>query len=183
MTQMFRTVGRLQTGYDPDQVDTFFEHARRVYDGDRTEPMTGRDVRQTAFDLVRGGYVTSAVDGAMDRLERALVARQRTEFVATHGQQAWMEHLATQARSLYPRLTRPDGERFAPARRGEQGYDPDDVDDLCHRLVDYFDNGQTLASDEVRHATFGRRSGRHAYAEASVDAFCDRAVEVLLGVE
>lgn len=180
---MFRTVGRLSRGYDPHQVDDFFSRARRVYEGDHTEPMTARDVRQTAFDLVRGGYATSAVDGAMDRLERAFVARQRTEFVAAHGQQAWMDHLAAQARTLYGRLTRPDGERFAPPRRGEQGYDAEDVDALCQRLVDYFDHGQSLTSDEVRHATFRHRSGRHAYAEPAVDAFCDRAVEVLLGVE
>lgn len=94
-----------------------------------------------------------------------------------------MEHLAAQARTLYGRLSRPDGERFAPAARGEQGYAPQDVDALCQRLVDYFDHGQSLTSDEVRHATFGRAKGRNAYAEAPVDAFCDRAIEVLLGVE
>lgn len=183
MTRTFRSVGRLRTGYDPDQVDEFFDRARRVYEGDGSEPMSGRDVRQTAFDLVRGGYVTQSVDAAMDRLERAFVTRQRAEFIAAHGQQAWMDHLAGQARTLYGRLTRPDGERFAPARRGEQGYLAEDVDALCHRLVEYFDHGQTLTSDEVRHATFRRATGHHAYGEGAVDAFCDRAVEVLLGVE
>ncbi|WP_199423825.1 DivIVA domain-containing protein [Actinotalea solisilvae] len=183
MTAMFRTAGRLRSGYDTDQVDEFFTHARRVYEGEIREPLAGADVRRAAFDLVRGGYATSSVDAALDRLERAFVARQRQEFVAAHGQQAWMEHLAAQARTLYGRLSRPDGERFAPPARGEQGYDPDDVDDLCHRLVDYFDHGQSLTSDEVRTATFGRAKGRSAYAEAPVDAFCDRAIEVLLGVE
>lgn len=183
MTRMFRTAGRLRSGYDTHQVEEFFDRARRAYEGDDSEPLTGRDVRQTAFDLVRGGYATSAVDGAMDRLERAFVARQRSEYIAAHGQQAWMDHLAAQARTLYGRLTRPDGERFARARRGEQGYDPQDVDELCHRLTDYFDHGQSLSSDEVRHAVFRRRAGRGGYAEGAVDAFCDRAVEVLLGVE
>lgn len=183
MTQMFRTVGRLHSGYDTAQVDEFFAHARRVYEGEVAEPMSGHDVRQGAFDLVRGGYRPSAVDSALDRLERAFVVRQRTEFVATHGQQAWLEHLATQARTLYGRLARPDGERFAPARRGEQGYHPDDVDALCRRLVDYFDNGQPLTSEEVRAALFRRKHGHEAYAEPAVDAFFDRAIEVLLGVE
>ncbi len=183
MTAMFRTAGRLRSGYDPDQVDEFFAHARGVYEGKVRDPLSGADVRRAAFDLVRGGYATSSVDAALDRLERAFVVRQRQEFVAAHGQQAWMEHLAAQARTLYGRLSRPDGERFAPAARGEQGYDADDVDDLCHRLVDYFDHGQSLLSDEVRTVTFRRRRGREAYAEAPVDAFCDRAVEVLLGVE
>ncbi|WP_024288817.1 DivIVA domain-containing protein [Cellulomonas sp. KRMCY2] len=183
MTRMFRSAGRLRTGYDPAQVDEFFTQARRVYEGQSTEPLTGRDVRHAAFDLVRGGYAAGAVDAALDRLERAFVLRERQAYVATRGQQAWMEHLAAQARTLYGRLTRPDGERFARAHRGEHGYHPDDVDDLCQRLVDYFDHGQTLTSDEVRHATFGRAKGHEAYREAPVDAFCDRAIEVLLGVE
>jgi DivIVA domain-containing protein len=177
MTHLFRTVGRIRTGYAVDEVDRFFDQARRVYEGDLSDPLTSRDVRQTVFDIVRGGYA------AMDRLERAFVVRQRAEYVAAHGQQAWLDHLAAQARTLYGRLTRPDGERFAPARRGHQGYHHEDVDDLCHRLVDYFDHGQTLTSDEVRNATFRSARGSRAYAEPAVDAFCDRAVEVLLGVE
>src|SRR5665647_1580457 len=71
MRQMFRTVNRLRSGYDPDQVDTFFTHARSVYEGDRTEPLDGADVRKVAFDLVHGGYATASVDSALDRLERA----------------------------------------------------------------------------------------------------------------
>lgn len=183
MTELFRRVGRLRTGYEPAEVDAFFEHARRVYEGDQSEPLTARDVRQTVFEMVRGGYATGPVDAAMDRLERALVVRQRTEFVAVHGQQAWLDHLAAQARTLYGRLTRPDGERFAPARRGQQGYAADEVDELCHRLIDYFDNGRSLTSDEIRHATFRAARGRRSYAEGPVDAFLGRAVEVLLGVE
>ena len=180
---MFRTVSRFRTGYDPDQVDTFFTQARRVYEGEQGEPLTGTDVRRVAFDLVRGGYATSSVDSALDRLERAFTTRQRQETLAAQGQQAWMDHVASRARTLYERLRRPDGERFAPARRGEQGYLPDDVDDLCHRLIAYFDNGAPLTSDELRHATFGRAKGHNAYAEGPVDAFFERAVEVLLGVE
>lgn len=183
MTQLFRKVGRLRTGYEPAEVDTFFEHARRVYEGDTSEPLTARDVRQTVFELVRGGYATGPVDAAMDRLERAFVARQRAEYVNAHGQQAWLDHLAAQARTLYGRLTRPDGERFAPPRRGQQGYAVDEVDALCGRLVEYFDEGRSLTSDEVRNATFSAARGRRAYAEAPVDAFLGRAVEVLLGVE
>jgi DivIVA domain-containing protein len=183
MSSLFRTVGRFQSGYDPHEVDAFFDQARRVYEGDDSEPLTSRDVRQAVFDVVRGGYATGPVDAAMDRLERALVVRQRAEYVAAHGQQAWLDHLAAQARTLYGRLTRPDGERFAPTRRGHQGYLPADVDRMCHRLVDYFDHGQTLTSDEIRNATFRSARGAHAYAEPAVDAFFDRAVEVLLGVE
>jgi DivIVA domain-containing protein len=181
--RMFRTVSRLHAGYDPQEVDEFFDRARQIYEGAAEEPLTGRDVRGTAFDLVRGGYVTGAVDAALDRLEAAFVARAREQFIARNGQTAWMAELADSARTLYGRLTRPDGERFAPAGRGEPAYDPADVDALCRRLVAYFDHGQPLTAQEIRSATFGRRRGAAGYAEGPVDAFCDRAVEVLLGVE
>lgn len=94
-----------------------------------------------------------------------------------------MEQLADGARTLYGRLTRPDGEKFVPAHRGRPGYEPADVDALCHRLVAYFDSGAPLTANDVRAATFRRRTGVKGYAEGPVDAFCDRAVEVLLGVE
>ncbi len=180
---MFRTVSRLRSGYDPDEVDEFFDHARSVYEAGQPGALTGKDVRSVAFDMVRGGYVTSAVDAALDRLEAAFVARSRAEVLAERGQQAWMEMLADQARTLYGRLTRPDGERFAPPAGRQQGYDADDVDDLCERLVAYFDKGAPLTAQDIRSATFGRRRGRRAYAEAPVDAFFARAVEVLLGAE
>jgi DivIVA domain-containing protein len=180
---MFRTASGLRSGYDPDEVDDFFEHARAVYEKGPASALSGRDVRQVAFDMVRRGYVTSAVDAALDRLEAAFVARARADFVAEHGQQAWMDRLAEQARTLYGRLTRPDGERFAPPHGRQPGYEPADVDDICHRLIAYFDKGAPLTAQELRSVTFRRRSGSAGYAEAPVDAFLDRAVEVVLGAE
>lgn len=180
---MFRTVSRLRSGYATDEVDEFFDLARRAYEGQAAETLTGRDVRAMAFDVVRGGYSTGAVDAALDRLEAAFVARSRQEFVAARGQQAWMEQLADGARTLYGRLTRPDGEKFLTAHRGGPGYEPADVDALCGGLVAYFDRGEPLTAQEVRSATFRRRGGPKGYAEGPVDAFFDRAVEVLLGVE
>lgn len=180
---MFRTVSRLRSGYATDEVDEFFDLARQAYEGHGDQPMTGRDVRAMAFEVVRGGYSTGAVDAALDRLEAAFIARARQEFVAANGQQQWMDQLADGARSLYGRLTRPDGQKFAPARRGEPGYEPADVDALCQRLVAYFDRGEPLTAQQVRSATFRRRPAGKGYGEGPVDAFCDRAVEVLLGVE
>ncbi|CAN5262654.1 DivIVA domain-containing protein [soil metagenome] len=180
---MFRTVSGLHSGYDPDEVDDFFEHARAVYESGPAGTLSGKDIRSVAFDLVRRGYQTSAVDAALDRLEAAFVARARADFLAEQGQAAWMARLAEQARTLYTRLTRPDGERFAPAHPRKPGYEPADVDALCQRLVAYFDRGAPLTAQEVRSATFRRRNGRAGYAEGSVDAFFDRAVEVLLGAE
>jgi DivIVA domain-containing protein len=180
---MFRTASGLRSGYDPDEVDDFFEHARAVYEQGPAGSLAAKDVRGVAFDVVRGGYVTAAVDAALDRLEAAFVARARAEFVAEHGQQAWLAKLGEQARTLYGRLGRPDGDRFAPPEGRHQGYEPADVDAMCHRLVAYFDKGAPLTAGEVRAATFRARKGRNAYGEPAVDAFFARAVEVLLGVE
>lgn len=180
---MFRTVGGLRRGYDCDEVDEFFTHARAMYEKGPAGALSATDVRRAGFELVRGGYVTAAVDAALDRLESAFVARARAEHVSQYGQKGWMDHLGEQARTLYGRLGRPDGDRFAPPRTRADGYEPADVDALCHRLIAYFDNGTPLTSAEVRSLTFRGRKGRNAYDEDSVDAFCARAVEVLLGVE
>ncbi len=181
--RMFAAVSRLRSGYDPDEVDAFFTHAREAYEGGVDDPVTAADVRSVAFDLVRGGYGVEPVDAALDRLEAAFVARAREQFVARHGQDAWMRRLADTARTLYGRLNRPDGERFAPAGRGEPAYDRADVDALCRRLTAYFDHGTPITAQEVRQATFRRRHGSGGYAEGPVDAFCRRAVDVLLGAQ
>jgi DivIVA domain-containing protein len=183
MNGTFRTVSRLHTGYAPEDVDEFFDHAREVYEKGTMGEVSGREVRSAAFDLVRGGYATPAVDAALDRLEAAFVARSRAQHVALNGQQAWMDLLAEQARTLYGRLSRPDGLRFAPASAGHLGYCTEDVDELCHKLVEYFDHGAPLSAQDVRAVTFRRRHGAKGYAEGPVDAFCARAIEVLLGVE
>lgn len=180
---MFRKVTGMRTGYHPEEVDDFFTHARSVYEQGPAGALSSRDVRTVAFDLVRRGYSTTAVDAALDRLEAAFVARARADFIADKGREAWMETLAEQARTLYGRLTRPDGERFSPPKGRQAGYDAAEVDALCHRLVDYFDKNAPLSAQEIRSAVFGRKKGAGAYAEAPVDAFLERAVDVLLAAE
>lgn len=187
MTGTFPMTTGLRRGYAAADVDALFTRARSEYEGAETSGTTTLDaaaIHRVAFPVVRrNAYETTAVDSALDRLEAAFVARERAEFVAAHGQQAWMAQLAEKARTLYGRLGRPDGERFAPGRRGEASYDADDVDALCMRLVGYFDRGETLTSSDVREARFRTRRGRDGYAVGPVDAFLTRAVEVLLGVE
>jgi len=183
MTSMFTTVSRFRSGYSPAEVDEFFAQARAVYEGDGAVTMTAKDVRDVAFSIVQGGYAWDAVDSALDRLEAAFVARERAEYVAQHGQEAWMARMAELARTLYPRLTRGDGKRFATASGLRAGYDKDEVDALCRRLIAYFDKGQPITSREIRAAAFRKRRGSRAYVEAPVDAFLARAAEVLIGVE
>jgi len=54
------------------------------------------------------------------------------------------------------------------------------VDDLCRRIEDAFASGRPLAPDAVRLAVFKSRRGGRGYREASVDAFLDRVVELLV---
>lgn len=182
MAQVFPRAGRMSHGYDVEQVDEFFAGAREAYEATAGESMTAADVRAAAFDLVRHGYDPASVDAALDRLEGAFVQRARATSIGTDGQDGWMSDVAERATTLYPRLVRPAGERFAPPERG-RGYDSDAVDALLERLVDYFDSGSELNAAEVRAVTFPSAPRDRAYAEGAVDAFLDRAVDVLLAVE
>ena len=113
--------------------------------------------------------------GAMDRLEVALMRKMRESFVARRGRQAWMDEAANLATTLYPRLLRPEGKRFAPAKRG---YSIAEVDRFMDRLAAFFDKG-----DPLKKLTFSAAKANKAYDEASVDAFIERAIEVLMRVE
>lgn len=182
MTKMFPTVSGWTVGYHQDQVKEFFDAAREVYEGRSEEELTSEDVRRAAFDLVRGGYRTAEVDASLDRLEAAFIQRERQQFITTHGQDAWMSRVADRATTLYPRLVRPPLERFAHPAKG-QGYRKEEVDALLDRLIAYFDSGSKLEAADIRQVTFPAARGKKAYAEGVVDAYLDRAVDVLLAVE
>lgn len=181
MADLFPTVKGWGSGYDRQEVEEFFERARNAYE-DGSEEMDAEDVRTVAFEVARGGYDPAAVDAALDRLEAAFVQRRRADHIAAVGQEGWMEQVAERATTLYPRLVRPPGERFAPPERG-RGYDAAAVDAVLDKLVDYFDAGAPLTAAQLRNVTFPSASRSRAYAEGPVDAFLDRAVDVLLAVE
>jgi DivIVA domain-containing protein len=77
VSSLFSSVSALRTGYDKDEVDEFFDHARQAYEGRTAEQVTSAHIRASTFELVRGGYNTHEVDAALDRLEAAFIARQR----------------------------------------------------------------------------------------------------------
>lgn len=174
----------MATGYDCDQVDEFFAQARKAYEGGiPAEQFSAAQVRSVHFDLIRGGYHTTLVDQALDRLEAAFMKRDRANNVAVNGAAAWMEHVAQRATTLYPRMLRPAGERFRHPEKGVKGYYVEEVDQLVDRLAAFFDNDQPITVEELRTVTFRATKGRKAYDEAVVDAYIARAIEVLLAVE
>jgi DivIVA domain-containing protein len=182
-TTTFRRAGRLRRGYAVEQVEEFFARARVSYEtgGPRGGVASG-DVRTVGFDLVRRGYDVTMVDAALDRMEDAFLRREQEVVRGRLGADRAFTELTARAATLRGRLSRPDGERFDRAAPGELAYDPDEVDDLCHRLVAWFEDGDGLGHDDVRRAVFSTRRGAKGYAEHQVDAFLDRAVEVLAAV-
>ncbi|QWW18808.1 DivIVA domain-containing protein [Schaalia sp. 19OD2882] len=182
MSNAFPRVSFFRHGYDPAGVDEFLEDARRAYEGGvPAEHFSSDQVRQATFNLRRRGYDIAAVDAAMCRLEAAFVERDRATHVAVNGEKAWFDKVADRATTLYPRLLRPQGERFAHPKRG-RGYDAQEVDELLDQLAAYFDDRGEITVDEVRHAVFRPARGRRAYAEGPVDAYLGRAVEIILAV-
>jgi DivIVA domain-containing protein len=183
MSDLFRRARRGARGYDVDEVNSFFARAQAIYEGRSNERMTPEDVRTVSFRQVAHGYDESAVDGALDRLDAAFTRKERAAFIERNGQQAWLDRVVERATTLYDRLSRPAGEKFAPAPRGKPGYDKHQVDLLCQRLSDYFNQGKPLSSTEIRHSVFAVTRGKKGYGMASVDAFLDRALEVLVAAE
>ncbi|MFV0634827.1 DivIVA domain-containing protein [Demequina sp.] len=182
MADLFPRAGSTKLGYKVEDVDAYFGRARYVYEQPgAAEELADFDVRRASFGLQRGGYQTPAVDSALDRLEVAFTARIKERYIAEHGQDAWMQNLASRAQSLYPRLRRPAGERFAKPGAMRGGYSAADVDQLLDRMTAFFDQGKPLTADEVRAASFKRRSSWRAYDEKVVDAYLARAVDILLG--
>ncbi|MDO5746937.1 MAG: DivIVA domain-containing protein [Actinomycetaceae bacterium] len=180
---VFNRQSRFRKGYDIEQVNKFFEFSRTAYEGSvPAEKFSAAQIRCMAFDMVRGGYVTKEVDAALDRLELAFVKRDRANEIAKNGQESWNKAVADRATTLYPRMLRPHGERFAHPRKGK-GYSSSEVDAFIDRLIDFFDHGAPLTAHDVRKATFRAERGNKAYEENVVDTYLARAVEILLAVE
>ena len=103
--------------------------------------------------------------------------------MAVNGEEAWLDHVADRATTLYPRLIRPAGERFAHPEGSDVGYRVEEVDAFLERLARFFDDEEILRADDVRRLTFGLAKGSDAYLEGPVDAYLARVVEILLAVE
>jgi DivIVA domain-containing protein len=132
------------------------------------------------FDLIRGGYEVAAVDAALDRIEDAFARREKHHSEERAGASAWATQLRSQEQSLRAQLARSDGQRFPRGTGLELTYDVDQVDALCRRIEDAFASGRPLTPDDVRLAVFKSRRGGRGYREATVDAFLDRVVELLV---
>ncbi len=179
--ETFERVGAMSWGYAPHEVDDFLTRAKRAYSSNVPSGFDESTVRNAGFSRVRRGYDPVVVDAAMDRLEAAFIQRRRSQIITSQGESTWLNEIYEQAKSLYPRLLRPSGQRFADAEGW--GYLKEDVDALLEKLTAYFDGKAPLASNELRHVVFTQAKADKAYDAAVVDVYLERAVTVLVAVE
>jgi DivIVA domain-containing protein len=180
MPANFPTVARSKLGYDIREVDSFLARARRAYDRSGGEDITATDLRRAAFGLEKGGYQTSAVDAALERLEDAFATREREVIIRETGEKSWFKGTRKLAQEIIERLRRPEGHRFERMGLLATGYSVKEVDRFADRVRAYFEDGVELPLEEVRSVAF--RPARRGYREAQVDLLIDGVVEVMLAV-
>ncbi len=181
VTTTFPRTPKRTLGYSAAQVDAFLETARRAYDGsDVSANLSAEKIRNTAFEMKKGGYSPAHVDAALERLEDAFASRDRELASRMVGKQAWLEDAKARAQVLVNRLSRPSGHRFSRTSFLSVGYRRADVDRFANKLIKYFEAGFPVTVEDVRGAVF--RPERGGYREAQVDAVLDSVVDVMLAV-
>src|SRR4051812_43632076 len=139
-----RTRGR-RYGYDVEEVERFLATARSAYDDRRTQArVSSADIRRTAFSMQRGGYVTAAVDAALERLEDAFAARERERLMKKAGERAYYAEARNLAKEIIGRMERGEGRRFERAGAFRVGYHVKDVDRFATTVRAYFEEGAPL---------------------------------------
>ncbi len=170
-------------GYKTTEVEEFLRRARRAYDGrpgSGDEDLDAERIRLTAFAMQKGGYSTSHVDAALERLEDAFAFRERQIASRLHGDEAWLAEARTTAQVVANRLARPEAARFERVSRLAVGYHVREVDAFADRLTRYFRDGWPVSIEEVRGVVFSAQRG--GYREAQVDLVLDAVVDVMLAV-
>ena len=182
MSTTFPRSRKSKQGYDIDQVEDFLEEARRAYTVEPGGPsvLNADSIRTMAFRMQKGGYSTSHVDAALERLEDAFAARERERAFAEVGDAAWYAKARSSAQSILDRLAREPGHRFSRVGLLTTGYSPKDVDAFADRLVGYFQHGKPMSVDQVRTVVF--RSVKRGYNETQVDLLLDAVIDVMLAV-
>lgn len=177
MTYSFPAANPDVWGYQTQQVDAFVEKARQQYAQPDSELVTSNSIRNTQYDLVRGGYDISAVDTAMDRLEDAFAKREIQRQSEHRGHTAVLDRLARITEIVQGRLVRPKRKKFSNVGWLLRGYSKRQVDQLCMQIANHLESGEKLQLNVVRRSIFKAKRG--GYVEAQVDAFLDRVAEIL----
>jgi len=178
----FPRTRKSRRGYNVDEVEDFLEDARRAYSAENgVAVVNSESIRRTAFSMQKGGYSTTHVDAALERLEDAFASRERDRaFAQNGGDQAWYGTARSTAQVILDRLARPAGARFSRVGPLTRAYNVKEVDAFADRLVDYFQHGKPMNVDEVRTVAFS--ATRRGYNETQVDLLLDSVITVMLAV-
>jgi len=167
-------------GYDAAAVRDFLERARLVFEGVE-HGLNASDIRAQVFPRVsKGGLATKAVDEALWRLEEAFADKERLAKIELMGEEAYYQEVRARAQEILDRVALPPKEKFRTVSFLRPGYHPDDVDEVCEKIVRYFQQEQKLSVSRVRISSFRTMLG--GYDEAQVDAVLDETVSVMLAV-
>ena len=143
--------------------------------------VNAESIRTIAFAMQKGGYSTTHVDAALERLEDAFATRERERaFAQSGGDAAWYGQARSTAQVILDRLARPAGARFTRVGALTRAYNVKEVDDFADRLVDYFQHGKPMSVDEVRTVAFS--ATKRGYNETQVDLLLDSVINVMLAV-
>jgi DivIVA domain-containing protein len=164
-------------GYNPKQVDTLFELAKRQYENPNLVLVRASDLRGLRLDLVHGGYATNQVDAALDNLEDHFIKAEVAAFRERFGDQELAKRYFELRDALVPRLKREKSQRFTKVSILSRGYDKKKVDAICDQLLGHFDGTSRLKVEDLRRVQFS--STRFGYSMPQVDSFLDRVIEAM----
>ncbi|MEN9752526.1 MAG: hypothetical protein RL670_217 [Actinomycetota bacterium] len=177
MSQHFENAEKHELGYDQVQVDQMVARARAQFADERESLITAAELRKTEFDLVRGGYKIAEVDSAIDRLDDALSAIEIAAVLRHHGIGLIENVMVDAAELLLGRAARPRRQRFSSAGWPLRGYSRRQVDVLVDIIAEHISSDTKINLEQIRRVVFKSRRG--GYNEAQVDAFIDKAIELL----
>lgn len=172
--QFAKSKGR---GYDPAQVDSLLELAKRQYDNPDSVLLRASDLRGIRLELVPGGYAVSQVDAALDNLEDYFIRTEVNAFRERFGEGELDKRFEELRQTLIPRLSREKNRRFTRVSILARGYHRAQVDGLCEKLLTHFDGGDKVRVSDLRRVQF--RAKRRGYSMPQVDSFLDRVIEAL----
>jgi DivIVA domain-containing protein len=161
-------VAKGKLGYSVSEVDQVLARARDQYANPAFKVLDWRELTATAFTLQKGGYQTTAVDAALDKLQDTFAEREakHTNF-----------EIRDLKALLLGRTERPKGKRFSKASVLGKGYARAQVDALLDLFAEHVAAEDEISLDELRELKFKLQRG--GYIESQVDAYVDRMVEFI----
>lgn len=177
MTAHFPKAAAKELGYHPAQVDALVERARQQFSTPGSHNLEAKTMRTSQFELVPGGYVISAVDAALDRLDDAFAVQDAKRLVAQIGEHGAIEHVANLKAMLAGRISRPKGKRFGRTKWWLKGYSARQVDAMLNLVGEQLSATKSVPVARLREITFQPKWG--GYVENQVDSFIDKSVEYI----